>query len=151
MVPQDVARSGKPADLRIGPTLTIPAAELRESFARSSGPGGQNVNKVASKVELRWNPGDSAALRPADRAWLMARLAGRLTAEGDLVIRSSRTRDQVRNRADARALLAEQVRAALVRPRRRVATRPTRSSVERRIAGKKRRGEVKRGRRLTDE
>ena len=125
----------------------IPGDELAESFSRSAGPGGQNVNKVASKVELRWNPRTSRALGAADRAWLLERLAGRITSSGDLVVRSSRTRDQVRNRADARERLAELLRAALVRPRRRVATRPGRGAVERRLTGKKRRGQIKQARR----
>jgi ribosome-associated protein len=133
-------------DLRITHALAIPAGELSESFSRSTGPGGQNVNKVASKVELRWNPVESAALGDRDRAWLLQRLGRRLTASGDLVVRSSRTRDQARNRVDARDRLAELVRAALQRPLRRVATRPSRGSVERRIAGKKRRADVKRAR-----
>jgi ribosome-associated protein len=133
-------------DLRITHALVIPAAELSESFSRSSGPGGQNVNKVSSKVELRWNLVASAALSERDRAWLVHRLGRGLSATGELVVRSSRTRDQARNRADARERLAETVRAALHRPRRRVATKPSRGSIERRIAGKKRRSDVKRAR-----
>lgn len=140
-------------DVRVTHALVIPAAELAESFVRSAGPGGQNVNKVASKVELRWNLVASRAVSERDRAWLMGRLESRLTTDGELVIRSSRTRDQVRNRADARLQLAEIVRAALRRPRRRVATRPSRGSVERRLAGKKRQGQRKRARtrRLAEE
>ncbi|HKE20018.1 MAG TPA: alternative ribosome rescue aminoacyl-tRNA hydrolase ArfB [Kofleriaceae bacterium] len=134
------------ADLRIMQALVIPAAELSESFVRSAGPGGQNVNKVASKVELRWNPAASAALSDRDREWLLARLARHLTASGDLVVRSQLTRDQTRNRADARVRLADMVRAALRRPRRRVATRPTRGAVERRLTTKKRRAQTKRTR-----
>jgi ribosome-associated protein len=132
--------------LRVTRALVIPASELVESFARAGGPGGQNVNKVSSKAEVRWNPSASSALDERDRAWLLERLGRRLTAAGDLVVTSSRTRDQSRNRADARARLAELVRAALVRPRRRVSTRPTRGSVERRLSGKKRRGAIKRAR-----
>jgi ribosome-associated protein len=101
-------------------------------------------------VELRWNPGDSAAVRPSERGWLLSRLGERLTVRGDLVVRASGSRDQHVNRAEARERLAELVREALVRPRRRVATRPTRSSVERRITGKKRRAQVKRTRRGED-
>jgi ribosome-associated protein len=134
------------ADLRITQALVIPAAELSESFVRAAGPGGQNVNKVASKVELRWNPAASAALSDRDREWLLARLARHVTASGDLVVRSQRTRDQTRNRADARVRLADMVRAALRRPRRRVATRPTRGAVERRLTTKKRRAQTKRTR-----
>lgn len=137
-------------DLRIGPQLTIPADELAEAFSRSGGPGGQNVNKVASTVELRWNLPASRALTPALRDQLMARLGNQLTAAGDLLVVSSRTRDQVRNRADARERLAELVRAALVRPRKRVKTRPSRGSVERRLGEKKRRAQVKRARRNED-
>ena len=131
--------------------IAIPGDELVESFSRATGPGGQNVNKVASKVELRWNPAASRALGEADRAWLLERLAGRITSSGDIVVRASRTRDQVRNREDARERLAELVREALARPRKRVATRPGRGAVERRLAGKKRRAVLKRTRRLLDE
>ncbi len=136
-----------PHDLRVTRAIAIPADELSESFSRSAGPGGQNVNKVASKVELRWSPVRSRALGEADRAWLLERLADRITSSGDLVVRSSLTRDQARNRADARERLAELVRAALVRPRKRVKTRPGRGAVERRLKGKKRRGELKQARR----
>jgi ribosome-associated protein len=133
-------------DLRISQALVIPAAELSERFVRSTGPGGQNVNKVASKVELRWNPGASAALRERDREWLLARLRRNLTTTGELLVRSSLTRDQIRNRADARARLADMIRAALRRPRPRLATQPTRGSVERRLGAKRRRSHTKRGR-----
>ncbi len=136
-------------DLRVTQALVIPASELTESFVRSAGPGGQNVNKVSSKVELRWNPASSAALAALserDRTWLLSRLARNLTASGDLVVRSSHTRDQARNRTDARARMADLLRAALRRPRRRIATKPTRGAVERRIQGKKRRAQTKRTR-----
>jgi ribosome-associated protein len=134
-------------DLRIGPTLTIPDDELTEAFSRAGGPGGQNVNKVSSKVELRWNLPSSRALSPEVREQLLARLGKQLTVAGDLLVVSSRTRDQVRNRADARERLAELVRAALVRPRKRKKTRPSRGSVERRLGEKKRRALTKRARR----
>lgn len=137
-------------DLRIGPTLTIPADELAEAFSRSGGPGGQNVNKVSSKVELRWNLAASRAPTSAQREQLLARLGKQLTTAGDLLVVSSLTRDQARNRADARDRLAELVRAALVRPRKRVKTRPSRGSVERRLGEKKRRAQVKRARRNDD-
>lgn len=136
-----------PDDLRVTRAIAIPGDELSESFSRSAGPGGQNVNKVASKVELRWSLAGSRALGEADRAWLLERLADRITSSGDLVVRSSLTRDQARNRADARERLAELVRAALVRPRKRVKTRPGRGAIERRLKGKKRRGELKQARR----
>jgi ribosome-associated protein len=137
-------------DLAVSDRLTIPESELDLGFARASGPGGQNVNKVESKVELRWSPGRSralAALGEADRSWLLARLASRLTGSGELVVTASRSRDQVRNREDARAKLAAILNAAMARPRPRRATRPTRGSTERRIREKKRRGEIKRIRR----
>jgi ribosome-associated protein len=138
-------------DLRVTRAIAIPADELAESFSRAAGPGGQNVNKVASKVELRWNPAASRALGEADRAWLLERLAGRITSSGDVVVRASRTRDQARNREEARERLAELVRQALARPRKRVATRPGRGAVERRLAGKKRRAVLKRTRRSLDD
>jgi ribosome-associated protein len=140
-----------PDDLRVTRAIVIPGAELAESFSRAAGPGGQNVNKVASKVELRWNPATSVALGEADRAWLLERLARQITSSGDLVVRASRTRDQVRNRAEARERLVELVRAALARPRRRIATRPGRGAVERRLQGKKRRSKIKHARRSLDD
>jgi ribosome-associated protein len=134
-------------DLRVGPTLTIPQDELAISFSRSGGPGGQNVNKVASKAEVRWVPAHSRAIAAADREWLLGRLASHLTLAGELVVASTKTRDQLRNRADAEAKLAELVRRALVRPKPRRATKPTKASKERRLAGKRARAQVKRARR----
>jgi ribosome-associated protein len=127
--------------LTISEQIAIPDRELRVSFARSSGPGGQNVNKVESKVQLRWNPSASTAIPESDRAWLLRRLADRLTAEGDLLIASNRTRDQVRNREDAEAKLAETVRA----------TKPSLAAKQRRIDEKKARGQVKKERGRVDE
>jgi ribosome-associated protein len=134
-------------DVLVSARITIPARELAERFARSRGPGGQHVNKTESKVELRWRPAESRAIDGDDRSWLLARLARRLTSDGDLVVTSERTRDQARNREDARTKLAAIVRAALARPRPRKRTRPSRGAVERRIEGKKRRSRVKRARR----
>ncbi len=137
-------------DLVISPGLTIPAGELSLAFARSGGPGGQNVNKVASKVELRWHPGSSSALAEADRAWLVGKLASRLTGDGTLIVTSTLTRDQQKNRDDAMAKLALIVRTALVRPKQRRETRPTRASKRRRVADKRHRSEIKRARRGED-
>ncbi len=137
-------------DRGVGPRLTIPAAEIAIAFSRSDGPGGQNVNKVASKVELRWYPGRSTALGDADRAWLVTRLGSRLANDGALIVTSTHTRDQHKNRDDAMAKLALIVRTALERPTPRRATRPTRSSKARRVAAKRHRAEIKRGRRVDD-
>ena len=136
-------------ELVVNDRITIPAAELDIAFARSGGPGGQHVNKVESKVEIRWRPAASAVLNLEDLVHLLARLAGRLTAAGELVVTSSRTRDQVRNREDARQKLAALIREGLQRPKRRRRTRPTRQSVESRLRGKKERSQVKQGRRET--
>jgi ribosome-associated protein len=137
-------------DLVVTPRLTIPAAELDVAFSRAGGPGGQNVNKVASKVELRWNPVRSAVLEPGDRAWLIGRLGNRLTSDGTLIVTSTRTRDQHKNRDDAAAKLALIVGAALVRPKQRRATRPSRGSKARRIAAKRHRAEIKHNRRVDE-
>ena len=132
--------------LHISPTIQIADSELVESFVRASGPGGQNVNKVASAVELRFDVAHSPSLSEPLRARLLARRDRRLTADGVLVIQASRLRDQARNREDARERLAEIIRAALHVPKKRVATKPTRASKERRIASKKKRAKHKQGR-----
>src|SRR5262249_5846813 len=137
-------------DLTITERITIPATELRVAFARSGGPGGQNVNKVNSKVELRWTPATSAALSEDDRALLLHHLPARLTNDGELLVTSQRTRDQAKNRADAAAKLASIVAAALHRPKKRRPTKPSRGAKERRIGAKKHRAEIKKSRRYDD-
>ncbi|MFC4818921.1 alternative ribosome rescue aminoacyl-tRNA hydrolase ArfB [Dokdonella ginsengisoli] len=132
--------------LDIDGVLTIPDEELVERFVRAAGPGGQNVNKVASAVELRFDVATSTVLPDAVRARLLARRDRRLTDAGVLVIQANRFRDQAKNRDDARARLADIIRAALVAPKRRIATRPTRASKERRIEAKKTRSSIKRTR-----
>jgi ribosome-associated protein len=132
--------------LDIDGQLAIPDDELVEKFVRAAGPGGQNVNKVASAVELRFDVAGSRALPEALRQRLLARRDRRLTDDGVLVIQANRFRDQSKNRDDARARLAEILRAAQVVPKRRIATRPTRASKERRIEAKKSRASVKRNR-----
>ena len=132
--------------LEVTPNIAIPDAELVERFVRSSGPGGQNVNKVSTAVELRFDVANSPSLPDALRARLLARSDRRLTDEGVLVISAQRFRTQDRNREDARERLAEIVRAALHVPKKRVATKPTRASKERRIEQKKRRARHKQGR-----
>jgi ribosome-associated protein len=138
------------ADLVITPRITIPAGELAFAFSRSGGAGGQNVNKVASKVELRWNPATSSALGADDRAWLLERLANKLTGDGTLIVTSTLTRDQLKNRDDAESKLVLILRAALDRPKQRRATRPSRASKRRRVADKRHRAEIKRNRRGDD-
>jgi ribosome-associated protein len=136
-------------DLVVTPRVIIPAGELEVAFSRSGGPGGQNVNKVASKVELRWRPTTSAvlgALGDDERAWLLARLENRLTLDGTLIVTSTATRDQLKNRDDASAKLALIVRAALDRPKPRKPTKVSRGAKRRRVADKRRHGEAKRNR-----
>jgi ribosome-associated protein len=131
--------------LYINSRITLPPGELRESFVRSGGAGGQHVNKTSTKVELRWSPATSNALAEHDRQRLLSRL--RLTADGDVVVTSDRERDQFSNRRDARRKLAALIRDALHRRPTRVSTRPSRASVERRLEAKRQRSAVKRDRR----
>lgn len=138
------------ADLRVSPVLTIPEDELRMGFSRSGGPGGQHVNKVETQVELRWNLLTSRALRDVDREWLRQKLASQLTSAGEILVTSTTTRSQTRNRHDAAEKLVALLQAALVRPKRRRPTRPGRGAVERRLSEKKRHAERKRDRRQAD-
>lgn len=132
--------------LWITPDLAIEDAEIEERFVRSSGPGGQNVNKVASAVELRFDAARSPALSDEIRDRLRTLAGTRMTAEGVLVIDARRFRTQTQNRQDARDRLVALLRQAMVRPKRRRKTRPTAASKERRIDSKRRRSEAKRGR-----
>jgi ribosome-associated protein len=132
--------------LVITPDIAIPDDELIERFVRSAGPGGQNVNKVSTAVELRFDVATSPSLPEDLRARLLARRDRRLTDEGVLVISAQRFRTQERNRADARERLAAVILAATHVPKKRVATKPTRASKLRRLDGKKQRAQIKRGR-----
>jgi ribosome-associated protein len=134
-------------DLAVRGSVSIPEAELRWRFSRSSGPGGQGVNTADSRVELLLDIATSTAFTDDQRARLLRRLSHRLV-DGVLTVVASEHRSQLRNREAASARLAGLVASAIAPPPRvRRATRPSKGSVERRIASKKRRGEVKRGRR----
>jgi ribosome-associated protein len=134
-------------ELRVSRGLLIPPAELKESASRSGGPGGQHVNKTSTRVTLRWNIESSAALSDRQRSRLRSRLGRRLTLRGDLIVHAGHARSRARNRERARERLAELVREGLATPRARVATRPSTAARKRRLEGKRRRSQLKQGRR----
>jgi ribosome-associated protein len=123
--------------------ITIPLEEFQIDFARSGGPGGQNVNKVNSKAQLRWNPSASPSLSEPVRERLLRAVSSRLTGEGDLLITSQRTRDQARNVEDCLEKLRLLVLSASRPPKPRRPSRPTRASKERRLEDKQRRSASK--------
>jgi ribosome-associated protein len=133
-------------DLIVNPGLTIPAAELEWAAARSSGPGGQNVNKVSTKVELHFDFEQSGVLAPSVKNRLRTLAKGKLDATGRLLVTSQLTRDQSRNLEDARAKLAELVARASIVPKRRRPTRPSRASPRARLDQKRLHSEKKRAR-----
>jgi ribosome-associated protein len=133
--------------IRVTPAVAIDETELHFDFVRASGPGGQNVNKVATAVQLRFDAAHSPSL-PDEVRRRLVRIAGkRVTGEGVLLITARRHRTQQKNRDDAVGRLVELVRKAAVVPKRRRRTRPTRASKERRLVEKRRKGEIKRTRR----
>lgn len=132
--------------LAVSRRIRLPDNELVERFTRADGPGGQHVNRTESAVELRFDVARSPSLPAAVRERLLARRDRRLTADGVLVIQARRFRDQARNREDARQRLVTIIRAALEPARKRIPTRPTRASRERRLTQKKQRGRIKQSR-----
>jgi ribosome-associated protein len=135
----------------INSRVTVPASAMALHTARSSGPGGQNVNKVSSKVELRVALGGIIGLSPEQRRRLAARAESRLGEDGCWIATSQRTRSQVQNLEDARAKVRALVESALVAPRPRVPTKPTRASKVRRLDSKRHLAEKKQGRRQKDD
>ena len=140
-----------PRVIRVNGHVAIPRSEVEVRASRAGGPGGQHVNTSSTRVEVTWRPGTSVALSEAQRARVAEKLATRLDSSGAVRVVAADTRSQAQNRELAEQRLADLVRAALVVPKVRRATKPTRASKERRIGEKKRQGERKRDRRRRDD
>ena len=130
--------------LTVNDLIAIPLDEFRFDYVRSGGPGGQNVNKVASKAILRWRPGDSPSLPEPTRRRLLRSIGGKLNAEGELIVTSQRTRDRLRNVDDCLDKVRQMVLDAANPPKPRIPTKPTRASKNRRIEKKAQRSATKR-------
>lgn len=136
--------------LEVTELIRIPDDELEWSYARSGGPGGQNVNKVSSKAVLRWKANATVAAIPEPaRLRMRTRFPSRFTTDGDVVIQSQKFRDQEGNRQDCEAKLIEMIRVCLVEPTPRKATKPSKGAKRRRVADKRRQSQKKQGRRNT--
>ncbi len=133
-------------DLLINSNLSLPLHEMQLTASRSSGPGGQHVNTTDSRIQLRWNIKTSPSLSEFQRGLLLRGFASRLTDDGDLILACDTNRSQRRNREEVLQRLASMVRTALIPPKPRRKTKPTKASREKRLTEKRRRSEVKKGR-----
>jgi ribosome-associated protein len=129
--------------LVINDTLSIPLSEIAITFVRSSGPGGQHVNKTSTQAELTFDLAHSPSIPEADRSWLLSRLATKLDSNGLLNISSQEYRSQLRNKNAALDKLQQQLQQAILRPRKRRKSKPSKSAVEKRLTSKKKAGEKK--------
>lgn len=136
--------------IAVGPGIAIPFQELEIRYVRSSGPGGQNVNKTSTKAVVRWNIRGAASVRDDVKARFVEAFGSRVTTAGDILLTSDRFRDQPRNLQDCLERLASMLRSVAVAPRKRRPTRPGRGAIERRIQTKKSRGALKSSRRTSD-